>query len=51
MTTDTAVLLVIAELRQRVAALEGENADLRAALDEHRAPEGRTPPVPMPGVD
>lgn len=33
MNGDSAALMVIIELRQRVAALEAENAELRAALD------------------
>lgn len=34
MNTDSAILLVIAELRQRLAAAEVENAQLRAALEQ-----------------
>lgn len=33
MSTDSAILLLLAELRQRVAALEVENAGLWEALD------------------
>ena len=39
MGNDAAALLVIIELRQRVAALEAENADLRAALEAQQATE------------
>lgn len=31
--SDSAALLVIIELRQRIAALEAENAELKAALE------------------
>lgn len=34
MDNDTAALMVIIELRQRVAALEAENARLREATEE-----------------
>ena len=40
MGSDTAALLVIIELRQRVAALESENAELRQLLAQPAPPPG-----------
>jgi len=39
MDNDTAALMVIIELRQRVAALEAEVARLRAEQDDPNTPE------------
>lgn len=39
MDNDTAALMVIIELRQRIAALEAEVARLRAEQDDQNTPE------------
>lgn len=46
MSTDSAILLLLAELRAQVAALQAENADLREQA-ERQTPK----PAPMPTWD
>ena len=42
MTTDTAVLLILADMQRTIEALRAENAELRQALAE-RQPQTPTP--------
>lgn len=49
MSTDSAILLMLAEQRQTIAALEAENAALRRQVADLSEPESR--PAPMPTWD